>query len=79
MDIETAEAIDTLRTDIRHVEKTLTSRIDGVESSLSGKMQELHEDAKRHSDVQIESVREDIRILAEGFATLSVEVRSLRR
>ena len=101
MDVETAEVIDTLRTDNRRVEialteridsveSSLTARIDGVENSLSHKiehvessltarMHELHEDAKRHSDVQIESVRDDIRMLAEGFATLSVEVRSLRR
>lgn len=90
MDLETTESIDTLRTDIRRVEQTLTGKIGGVESSLTAKiehveasltakMHELHEDAKRHSDVQIESVRDDIRMLAEGFATLSVEVRSLRR
>ena len=101
MDVETAEVIDTLRTDNRRVEialteridsveNSLTARIDGVEgslthkiehveSSLTARMHELHEDAKRHSDVQIESVRDDIRMLAEGFATLSVEVRSLRR
>ena len=38
MDVETAEAIDTLRTDIRRVEKTLAGRIGGVESSLTGRI-----------------------------------------
>jgi phage-related minor tail protein len=112
MDIETAEAIDIVRTDVRrvensltdkikhvetsltakiervetsltakieHVEASLTARIEHVETSLTARMHELHDDAKRHSDVQIENVRDDIRMLAEGFATLSVEVRSLRR
>jgi hypothetical protein len=46
--------------------------------SLSAKMHELNEDAKRHSDVQFESVRDDIRILAEGFATLSARIDSRR-
>jgi hypothetical protein len=90
MDIETAEALDTLRTDIARVETSLIGEIARVETSLAGeiarveasltaKMHELHEDAKRHSDVQIESVRDDIRMLAESFATLSVEVRSFRK
>ena len=85
MDVETAEAVDTLRADIHRVgreivrvETTFSAKIEHVEASLTAKMHELHEDAKRHSDVQIESVRDDIRMLAEGFATLSVEVRSLR-
>jgi hypothetical protein len=30
MDVETAAAIDTLRTDIRRVEKTLTARIEST-------------------------------------------------
>jgi len=108
MDVETAEAVDTLRVDIRrvehevvrvetsltariqHVETSLTARIDQVESSLTAKieqvetsltarMHELNEDAKRHTDMRIEDVRDDIRILAEGFASLSATVESLRR
>jgi len=97
MDVETAEAVDTLRADIRqverevvrvetsltakieHVETSLTAKIEQVESSLTAKMRELNEDAKRHTDVRIEDVRDDIRILAEGFASLSATVESLRR
>jgi hypothetical protein len=66
MDIETAEAVETLRADIYRVERTLSgtiagvetslsARIEDVESSLTAKMHELHEEAKRHSDVQIEA------------------------
>ena len=90
MDVETAEVVDTLRTDIRRVESTLTGEIARVENTLTGEiarvatsltatMRELNEDAKRHTDVRLESVRDDIRLLAEGFASLSVEVRSLRK
>jgi hypothetical protein len=85
MDIETAEAVETLRSDIHRVEHevvrvetSLTARIEHVEMSLSAKMHELNEDAKRHSDVQFESVRDDIRILAEGFAALSTRIDSRR-
>jgi hypothetical protein len=86
MDVETAEALDTLRADIHRVERdvvrvetSLTARIERVESSLTATMRELNEDAKRHTDVRIEDVRDDIRILAEGFASLSATVESLRR
>ena len=86
MDVETAEAVDTLRADIRRVERevvrvetSLTAKIEQVESSLTATMHELNEDAKRHTDVRIEDVRDDIRILAEGFASLSATVESLRR
>jgi phage host-nuclease inhibitor protein Gam len=64
---------------IDYVEASLTAKIDGVETSLTAAMHELHEDGKRHTDVRIESVRDDIRILAEGFASLSMAVESLRR
>jgi phage host-nuclease inhibitor protein Gam len=97
MDVETAEAVDTLRADIHrvgrevvrvetsltarieHVETSLTAKIEQVESSLTAKIHELNEDAKRHTDMRIEDVRDDIRILAEGFASLSATVESLRR
>ena len=119
MDIETAEAVDSLHSDIRrvgrevtrvetsltariehvetsltariehvetsltakieHVETSLTARINQVEASLTATMRELNEDAKRHTDVRFESMRDDIRLLAEGFASLSIEVRSSRK
>ena len=75
MDIETAEAVDTLRTDINRVER----RVDQVESSLTAKMIELNEDAKRHASVQFESLQHNIQIVAEGLASLSVEIKSRRR
>ena len=86
MDVETAEAVDSLRADIRRVEgevvrveTSLTARIEQVETSLTATVHELNEDAKRHTDVRIEDVRDDIRLLAEGFASFSTTVESLRR
>ena len=89
MDLDTAEAVDTLRADIHRLEKTLaakiggvdrslTTRIDSVESSLTAKMLELNEDAKRHADVLTESMRDDIKMLAGHVAALSEKFDSHR-
>jgi hypothetical protein len=75
MDVETAEAVDTLRADIRRVEREVVR----VKTSLTATIRELNEEAKRHTDVRIDDVRDDIRMLAEGFASLSATVESLRR
>lgn len=86
MDIETAEALDTLRTDIRRVEKSLTGEISRVETSLTAKIEHVEtaltakmDEHKRHTDIRLESMHDDIRLLAENLASLSVEVRSLRK
>ena len=93
MDIETAEALDTLRSDIRRVERevvrvetSLNSKIERVEASLSVKIEHVETsltarmDAhKRHTDVRLESMHDDIRMLAEHVVTLSSKVDSLRR
>ena len=63
MDIETAEAVDTLRTDIHRLEK----KIENVGSALTAKMDEQ----KRHTDVRLESMHDDIRMLAGHVASLS--------
>jgi hypothetical protein len=34
---------------------------------------------RRYTDVVLESLRDDIRILAEGFATISTKLDSLQR
>jgi hypothetical protein len=42
-------------------------------------MHELNDNTKRHMDVVAESLRDDIRIIAEGVVALSAKVDSLRR
>ena len=62
MDTETSAAIDTLRTDIRRVESTLRDRID---------------ETRRHTDVLFESLRDDIRMIAEGVVSIDAKVCAL--
>lgn len=86
MDIETADALDTLTGNIRRVETSLTGAINRVETSLTGQVNRVEtsltsriEDLKRHADIRFESVHDDIRMLAEGIASLATKVDSLRR
>jgi chromosome segregation ATPase len=93
MDIETHEAIETLRADIRRVEETLGARIDAqgnrldaVEASLRAEMREIRaemretrEELTRHSQVLFESLRDDIHVIADGLVSLDAKVESLRR
>jgi len=46
-----------------------------MESGLEARFAE----SRRHTDVLFESLRDDIRMLAEGFATLSAKLDSDRR
>ena len=71
----------TLGDRIARVETTLSDRIDSLSGQLaattSSLRHEIHE-SKRHSEVLLESLRDDIRILAEGLVSLSSKVESLR-
>jgi hypothetical protein len=42
-------------------------------------MHELNADAKNHTDVRLESMHDDIRLLAEGVVALNAKVDALRR
>ena len=66
MDTETSEAIGTLRDDIQR-----------VELSLRVEMGHLREDLRRHFDIVAESLRDDIRIIAEGLVALDTKVERL--
>ncbi|HMJ85895.1 MAG TPA: hypothetical protein VK504_22095 [Vicinamibacterales bacterium] len=61
MDVETAEAI-----------ATLGDRIDALLVALRSDCAET----RRHAEMLFESLKDDIRILAEGFATLSAKLDS---
>jgi hypothetical protein len=75
--------------ELRRVEKTLTVKMDdlsGKFEALSGKldgldrkMEDLNGDTRRHIDVVTESLRDDIRIIAEGVVSLSAKVDALPR
>lgn len=93
MDIETSEAIETLRADIRRVESSLGERIGRVElrvgageltlqsemRQIRAEMAGMREGLMRHSRVLYESLRDDIRMIAEGLVSLDRKVDSLRR
>jgi hypothetical protein len=75
MDVETSEAIE-----------QLGQRIDALEGSLRGELGSLRSEFRaglaenrRHTEVLFESLRDDIRMLAEGFATLTAKLDSDRR
>lgn len=79
MDVETSAAIE-----------RVSDRIDSLEHSVRGDMAQLRVDLRtefreglaenrRHTQVLFEMLRDDIRILAEGFATVSTKLDSLQR
>jgi hypothetical protein len=68
-----------LTAEIARVETGLTAEIHRVETSLTAKMFELNEETKRHADVQFDSLRDDIRMVAEAVVALGTKVDSLRR
>jgi hypothetical protein len=73
MDTDTSEAIETLRGDIRRVDSSLRSEIGQLREDMFGVRNEL----KRHTEVLFESLRDDIRIIAEGVVSLDAKVQSL--
>jgi len=75
MDIETAAAVE-----------RLSDRIDRLALSFRGEMGELRGELReglaenrRHTQVLFESLRDDIRILADGFAHISAKIDSQER
>jgi hypothetical protein len=61
-----------LRTEIR--EGLAESRVE-----LRAEFREAFAESRRHAEVLLKSLRDDIRILAEGFAVLSAKLDALRR
>ena len=68
MDIETSEVID-----------RIGARIDALEASLRAEFRDGLAQNRRHTDVLFESLHDDIRILANGFAAISTKLDSLHR
>ena len=79
-DIQRVET--TLDAKIQRVETALTAEVQRVEATLSDLATEVHElrgETRRHADVIVESLRDDIRIVAEGVVSLSAKVDALTR
>jgi len=71
MDVETSDAIDTLRT-------SLESKLERVRTSLESKIERKTAEAMTHARVLNEAVRDDVRLIAEAVAVLTVKVDALR-
>ncbi len=63
MDVETSEAIE-----------RLGDRINGLERSLRGEFREGLAENRRHAEIFFKSLRDDIRLVAEGVAVLSAKI-----
>jgi hypothetical protein len=90
MDIETSEAIERLGHRMDAVESSLRNEFRAGFAEIDARMETGFEEmearmetglaeSRRHIDVLIEWLRDDIRILAESFATLSAKRDSDRR
>ena len=93
MDVETLDAIDSLRNEIRRLGTSvnarfdtvesrfdsLDSRFDTLESSLAARIDDAKADMKRHFDIVAESTHDDVRIIAEGLVALNAKVDAMRR
>jgi hypothetical protein len=82
MDVETSEAIEQLGQRIDALEGSLRGEIGSVRSEIGSLRSEVRAglaENRRHAEVLFESLRDDIRMLAEGFATLTARLDSGRR
>jgi hypothetical protein len=75
MDVETSGAIEQLGRRIDALEWSLRDEF----GSLRGEFRAGLAESRRHAEVLFESLRDDIRTLAEGFATLTAKLDSGRR
>jgi exonuclease VII large subunit len=63
----------------RRLEASFDQRFDAVQQRLEASFDQRFEDAKRHFGVIAESLRNDVRLIAEGHRGLERELRELRR
>jgi hypothetical protein len=88
MDVDTSAAIEglsnridrlgmDLRAEMAAPGAELRSEMAVLRCELRGEIQRLAErveDNRRHADIQVESIRDDIRSVAEGVATFAVKL-----
>jgi len=86
MDVETSEAIEQLGQRIDALEGSLRGEFGSLQTkfgflqsefgSLRSEVRDGIAENRRHTEVLFESLRDDIRMLAEGFATLTAKLDS---
>jgi len=85
MDSEIKEEFSAVRADLRNVDERvrevdtrLSAEIRRVEATLRQEIREEGIATRRHFDVVAESLRDDIRIIAEGVIALDAKVETIR-
>ena len=79
-DIRTlGDQVTSLSEEIRQVDSRLSEAIRRVETTLRHEIREDGATTRRHFDVVAESLRDDIRIIAEGLVTLDAKVETMRK
>lgn len=78
MDVETSEAIERVGQRIDALGRSLRSEFRAGLAETESRLEQRLDENRRHTEVLFESLRDDIRILAEGFATLSAKLDSGR-
>jgi hypothetical protein len=77
--VQTLDArVQTLDASLHEVDVRLSAEIRCVETSLRQEIREEGIATRRHFDVVTESLRDDIRIIAEGLVALDAKVETMR-
>lgn len=90
MDIETSEVIDRIGARIDALEASVRDEFSSLRadfradlraesSALRAEFRDGLAQNRRHTEVLFESLRDDIRMLADGFAAVSTKLDSLQR
>jgi uncharacterized protein (DUF3084 family) len=78
-DLQTVRTdVQTVRTDLQSVDTRVSAEIRLVETTLRQEIREEGIATRRHFDVVAESLRDDIRIIAEGLIALDTKVETMR-
>jgi hypothetical protein len=79
MDVDTSAAIERLSERIDVLVATVRHDIEKIRDDLGAETRDGLAENRRHTEVLFESLHDDIRILAEGFASVSLKLDSLQR
>jgi hypothetical protein len=79
VDLETSNAIDFLRQDLGQRITAVEDALRGEARGLREEMREMRGELMRQAMVLTDSIRDDIRVVAEGLAMVSAKLDALRR
>ena len=79
MDVETSAAIEQLAVRLDTLDVSLRTELRSVRDDLRAEFRDGLAENRRHAELLFETLHDDIRILAEGFAMISTKLDSLQR